>query len=134
EKHVAEVAPFHRNSASPPGFDVGSVRLEILHAEAPSGEAIEFISGGGIHDGGLLEELSRHQAFEVRAAVARSPRAWPELLGRLSRDAIEAVRRAVARHPGASRETLAFLARDPALQQEVAGNPSTDAGTLAYLV
>ena len=44
EKHVAEVAPFHRNCASPPGFDVGSVRLEILHAEAPSGEAIEFIS------------------------------------------------------------------------------------------
>lgn len=132
-REIAEAAPYHRNNENPPAFTVEEVRLELLRGGKESQEALALISAGGVQDREVLAELAQHLSTDVRAAVARSPLAWPELLTEMSHDVSEAVRCAVAAHRDTPPKVLAGLAMDPGCQQMVAGNLSTEAGTLEYL-
>ncbi|MEU0005249.1 hypothetical protein ABZ079_13375 [Streptomyces sp. NPDC006314] len=81
-----------------------------------------------------LADLAGHADPQVRALVARDPRAEPAVVERLTRDPDPEVRAALARHPNLARPRLAELLHDEELAHAAAANPALDPGTVQRLL
>ncbi|WP_411107192.1 hypothetical protein [Streptomyces sp. cmx-4-9] len=77
-----------------------------------------------------LAAFADHDDPQVRALVARDPRAAPETVERLTRDPHPAVRAALARHPNLPRPRLTELLDDEELSHAAAANPAWEGEAL----